>query len=169
VLLVASAWLAGATARAEGEPEILLDVSIARGELRIVEHGRLAAAFRVATGTPGQPTPRGSFPIERVIGNPSYTPGPLAELAGAVAMPPSTRSPLGVAKIPFHGSFQVHGGAYRYAVGMPVTLGCIQLTDDDMSELIGWLSALGALEQGVASPEGEMHHRLRRRVSVRIQ
>ena len=141
---------------------VFIDVELEHFELRATADGITTPVYRVATGTPAHPTPTGRFDLRHWIGNPGYTPGPAARANGAVATRPSRSGPLGYAKIPFFRSFQVHGGAHRYALGAPVTLGCVQLTDDAMRRLEAWLAARGALEAGIETPHGEVRHLFRR-------
>jgi hypothetical protein len=74
-----------------------------------------------------------------------------------------------VAKIPFLGSFQLHGGADRVVVGKPLTLGCVTLTDADMRALIAWLAERGALGAGAPTGTGEVLHRFVRATTLRIE
>jgi hypothetical protein len=131
--------------------DIVLEVDLERFELRALDRGEPGPRIRVATGTPYTPTPRGQYELTRLIANPSYTPGPDARRRGMSATGPSSDGPLGVAKIPFKGAFQLHGGGHRYGAGMPVTLGCVQLTDPDMERLAAWLEQRGALGSSIAS------------------
>ncbi len=131
---------------------IVLDVDLAHFELRVIDRGKPGPRFPVATGTPHTPTPRGHYKLSWFVGNPSFIPGPEARRRGATAVPASSRGPLGIAKIPFRGAFQLHGGAHDYAIGMPVTLGCVELTNSEMNRLTDWLEQNGAL--GASVPGG---------------
>jgi hypothetical protein len=142
VALIAAATLASASGPRD---DIVLDVDLGRFELRALDRGVPGPLFRIAAGTPRTPTPRGRYELTRLIANPAFRPGPEATRRGASPRPPSSDGPLGVAKIPFDGAYQLHGGGHRYAAGMPVTLGCVQLTDEAMQRLAAWLEQRGAL------------------------
>lgn len=166
VLCLAQLGFAAPGSQGEG---IVIEVDLERAELRALDRGEPGPRFRVATGTPHNPTPRGEFQPTRLIANPGFTPGPEARRRGASAAPPSMDGPLGVAKIPFRGAFQLHGGGHRYSVGMPVTLGCVQLTNPQMRELAVWLERRGALGSGIPVRNGgEVVRPFLRTISLRI-
>jgi len=148
---------------------VFVEVDLEAFELRATADGVVSPTHRVATGAPRYPTPTGDFALEHWIGNPTYTPGPVARSKGDLPTPASRSGPLGYAKIPFFRSFQVHGGAHPYALGTPVTLGCVQLTNDAMQELEAWLDARGALEAGTETPRGELRHRFARPTTLIIR
>jgi hypothetical protein len=148
---------------------IVLEVDLDRHELRALDGSAAGPRFAVAAGTPANPTPRGRFALGAVTANPRYRPGPVARAAGAQPHEASEHGPLGVAKIPFLGSFQLHGGADRLAVGKPLTLGCVALTDGDMRELIAWLVERGALGAGSRTGTGEVLHRFVRATTLSIE
>jgi hypothetical protein len=147
---------------------IVLEVDLVRHELRVSDGAQPGPRFAVAAGTPSHPTPRGRFSLDALTANPRYRPGPVARAAGARPREASEHGPLGVAKIPFLGEFQLHGGADRVSVGKPLTLGCVALTDVDMRELIAWLSERGALGAGARTEHGEILHRFVRSTTLRI-
>ena len=169
VLPLSLALFVSLGARGPERADVFLDVDLDRFVMHVVADGVRGPSFRVATGTPMHPTPTGAFELERWIGNPSYTPGPVARERGASATGPSRSGPLGYAKIPFWESFQVHGGASRYAVGLPVTLGCVQLKNADMQQLESWLAARDALEWRGATARGEMLHAFARPTVLHIR
>ena len=154
---------------ASGSADVVFEVDLERSELRVVASGVRGPSFRVATGSPQHPTPIGDFKVARWIGNPTYTPGPEARRRGALPMGASEEGPLGFAKMPFFKAFQVHGGASRYAIGIPSTLGCVQLTNDAMRELSHWLADSGILDQGTVSAQGERIHAFVRPAVIRIR
>jgi len=142
---------------ASGDPGVLLEldrdayVVVAR-DLRAGVNG---PALRVAVGSPGHPTPTGSFPLRQVVHNPGWNPGPTARRAGARPEPPSNEGPLGAAKIPFLGAYALHGGSRPLLLGKPITSGCLRSADPQLLELLAWLGQQGALgtERTLASGE----------------
>jgi hypothetical protein len=162
LVLLAFAPLAGAG----GDPGLLLELDRGGFELRVSDLGSGEAGPRVpvAVGSPGQPTPEGSFPVYWVILNPAWHPGPLAHEAGAEAESPSLSTPMGVAKIPFAeaGTIALHGGGNPLLLGKPVSGGCVRTSDGDMLRVIAWLHLQGALGPAVRKPDGEIHRPFRR-------
>ncbi len=148
---------------------IRIEVSLDRYEMRVVERGRTELRFDISTGMPSTPTPTGGFTLHRVIANPSFSPGPQARRRGAKASRASSRGPLGIAKIPFQGSFLIHAGEDPLAMGKPMTLGCVGLTDDSMGSLLRWLKQRGALDRGRRDARGQLHHSLLRPTYLRIR
>lgn len=149
--------------------DVIFNVDLTTSELSVIASGVRGPRFRVATGSPHHPTPTGEFTVERWIANPTFTPGPVARSRGAKPAPASEHGPLGFAKMPFFESFQVHGGAHRYAVGMPATLGCVELTNDSMRALDAWLAEAGAFDDGVLTAQGERVHAFIRPAVIRIR
>ncbi|HEY8154587.1 MAG TPA: L,D-transpeptidase [Myxococcota bacterium] len=144
---------------AGGDPGVLLEldrdayVVVAR-DLRAGVNG---PALRVAVGSPAHPTPTGSFPLREVVHNPGWSPGPTARRAGARPEPPSKKGPLGAAKIPFQGTYALHGGSRPLLLGKPITLGCLRSADPELLELLTWLGQQGALGAERRLASGELH------------
>ena len=132
--------------------------------------GERAKEFRVAVGSPAHPTPRGRFPLGRVIMRPAWTPGESAAAAGAERSAASLESPMGVAKIPFAqgGAIALHGGGDPDVLGKPVSSGCIRASDADLLRLIAWLHLRGALAETVEAPNGELLRDFQRPARLRI-
>ena len=126
--------------------------------------------LRVVLGSPAHPTPSGVFPLRQVVRNPSWRPGPIARGEGATPEPPSSRGPLGIAKIPFGrgGEFSLHGGGSPILLGKPVSLGCVRLSDADLLALLSWLEERKALTPGV-SARGEVHQKFQRPSRLLVQ
>ena len=168
IILVCAVFLVSLGSGYEGA-DVIFDVDLTKSELSVVASGVRGPSFRVATGSPYHPTPTGEFAVKRWIANPTFTPGPVARSRGAQQAPASENGPLGFAKMPFFESFQVHGGAHRYAIGMPATLGCVELTNASMRALDAWLAEAGALDPAVLTPKGERVHAFRGPALLRIR
>lgn len=130
------------------DPGFRLELDRERYELNVsdLRSGEAAAPIRVVLGSPANPTPSGSFPVSRVILNPSWHPGSLARSAGAEPEPPSLSGPMGVAKLPFAdgGQIALHGGGDPLLLGKPVSGGCVRASDADLLRIIAWLHLRGA-------------------------
>lgn len=141
----------------ERDPGIRIEVDRDAFEIRTVDlaSGELGPDLRVATGSPAHPTPAGRFRLRRVVHAPAWVPGETARAGGARPEPPSTDGPLGIAKIPIHGEVALHGGANRFSVGKPLTLGCLRTTDDEIASLIDWLEQRDALRRKRPASAGD--------------
>lgn len=144
-------------AGSSGDPGLLLELDRESYVVRATDlrSGVEGPPLRVALGSPRQPTPRGSFPLREVVRNPDWDPGPTARAAGATYEPPSDQGTLGVAKIPFSGSYSLHGGARGLLLGKPITLGCLRSADPELLDLLAWLTERGALGRERESENGE--------------
>jgi hypothetical protein len=163
LLLLVGVGLVGS---GRGDPGILLRLDRESFELDAsdLRDGVAGPRLRVVLGSPAHPTPRGEYALERVVRNPAWWPGPTARAAGARPLPPSSDTPMGVAKIPFGsaGVFALHGGAIPLLLGKPVSGGCIRAADEDLAALLTWLEGRDSLRGPRGEPEGEIHQRFRR-------
>jgi hypothetical protein len=164
--------LCGALLGAGADPGVRVRIDLARFELTATDGLRPdhTLVLRVATGSPAHGTPRGRFRPWLVVRNPAWRPGPSARARGAEPLPPSERTPMGVAKIVLdRDGFALHGGADPLLIGKPVSLGCVRLSDADMLALLDWLDAAGALARPRAAPGGELHQALVRKIAFEIE
>jgi hypothetical protein len=145
------------------------DVDLERYRLEVREPGGKRVSFPVSIGSPAHPTPRGTFSIERLIQRPAWSPGREARRHGQRATPASYDGPMGIAKMPFRGAYAVHGGANPLALGKPLTLGCVRLSDQSMHELIGWLESRAALSGSAQQASGEILVRFQEPAALRIR
>lgn len=155
---LATALLVSLLLGAGTDPGVLLELDREQFELTVRDLRRAADGprLRVVLGSPGHPTPAGSFPLYRVIRNPRWTPGALARDAGAQRTLPSRHGPMGVAKIPFAaGGIALHGAADPLLLGKPVSLGCVRLADGELLALLDWLKLRSVLGPQRRSPDGE--------------
>jgi hypothetical protein len=171
VRILAVLGVCGALLGAGDDPGVQVRIDLARFELAALDlrAGGEPLVLAVATGTPANPTPTGRFRPWVVVRNPAWRPGPSARVRGAEAAEASEHTPMGIAKIPLDSQgFTLHGGADPLLLGKPVSLGCVRLADADMLALLGWLERAGALAAPRATPGGELHQALRRRVTFEV-
>jgi len=152
---------------------LVMEIESARFELRVRDgrDGREGPTIRVALGSPGQATPTGRFPLERIILSPSWRPGVLARETGARPEPASLDTPMGAVKIPFasNGVIALHGGGDRKALGKPISAGCVRATDADLLRIIAWLDERDALGGARALGSGEIHRRFQRPIELVVR
>jgi len=157
---------------AAGDPGLRVRIDLSRFELRATDPRgeREPLELPVATGSPAHPTPHGRFRPWVVVRYPAWQPGPIARSMGAQPQDASDDTPMGIAKIPLSSSgLALHGGADPLLLGKPVSLGCVRLADADMLRLLEWLDGAGALTAPLRSASGELHQRLRRRVTFEVR
>jgi hypothetical protein len=167
LLLCGSALLGAAR-----DPGIRLELDLAHFELRArdLRDGSAGPVLRVVTGSPAHPTPTGTFPLHRVVRNPSWTPGPMARSRGAREIAASSDGPLGVAKIPFGpAGFGLHGGAKRLLLGKPASLGCVRALDAELLALLDWLEDRGALGARRSNDDGEITQPIARPARIHVR
>lgn len=165
MLLPCSASAGGAR-----DPGILLELD--RDLHRVVVHdlktGETGPDLVVATGSPSHATPAGEFSLYHVILNPHWNPGEVARSLGAEVIPPSASGPMGIAKIPFSGSYFLHGGGSRYAVGKSVSLGCLRASDRGIQDLLDWLHEQRVLGATKTRKDGQQSQSFTRPVKLII-
>ncbi len=158
---------------AEGTAPLIMEIESTTFELRVRDgrDGRIGPTIRVALGSPGQSTPTGRFPLERIILSPSWRPGVLAKETGAQPEPASLETPMGAVKIPFAagGVIALHGGGDRKALGKPISAGCVRATDADLLRVVAWLDERDALADARALRSGEIHRRFQRPIELVVR
>lgn len=152
---------------------LLMEIESDRFVLRVRDplDGGQGPTIRVALGSPGQSTPTGRFPLERIILSPSWRPGVMAKETGAQPEPASLETPMGAVKIPFasNGVIALHGGGDRKALGKPISAGCVRATDADLLRVIAWLDERNALAGARELGSGEIHRRFQRPVELVVR
>lgn len=156
-LLVSFSVLLGLPVFARADAGILLELdrSDYRVHVRDLATGEIGPTVQVAVGSPAHPTPAGRYRLYTVIRDPDWEPGETARRYGAERIPASPDGPLGVAKIPFFDAYALHGGANRFTVGKPVSLGCVRAMNEALEGLLDWLDGQGALGRVGRNDAGE--------------
>ncbi len=152
---------------------LVMEIESTTFELRIRDgrDGGQGPTIRVALGSPGQSTPTGRFPLERIILSPSWRPGVVAKETGALPEPASLETPMGAVKIPFAagGVIALHGGGDHKALGKPISAGCVRATDADLLRVVAWLDERNALADARELQSGEIHRRFLRPVELVVR
>ena len=157
----------------ETSSDIVIEIETSTFEMRVRDErdGEFGPTIRVALGSPGQSTPTGAFPLERIILSPSWRPGGTAKLTGAEAESASLNTPMGAVKIPFalNGAIAVHGGGDERVLGKRISAGCVRATDADLLRLIAWLDGRDALSAATELQNGEIHREFRRSIQIVVR
>jgi lipoprotein-anchoring transpeptidase ErfK/SrfK len=173
--LFCTASFAFAAARADSDEagNLVMLIESSTFQLSVLDsrNGERSPTIRVALGSPGQATPTGRFPLERVILSPSWRPGVVARRAGAEPELASLDTPMGAVKIPFaaNGVIALHGGGDQRVLGKPVSAGCVRATDADLLRVVAWLDRRNALASTRQAQNGEFHRRFRRPVELVVR
>jgi lipoprotein-anchoring transpeptidase ErfK/SrfK len=106
-----------------------LIVSIPDRKLAVVENDEVVQVFAVAVGSPGTPSPTGTFTIVNRVVNPTYYhPGK------AIAAGP--RNPIGTRWIGLsQKGYGIHGTDEPASIGYARSHGCIRLRNSDVERL----------------------------------
>jgi lipoprotein-anchoring transpeptidase ErfK/SrfK len=152
---------------------IVMELESSTFELHVrdARDGMQGPTIRVALGSPGQSTPTGAFPLERIILSPSWRPGVMAKLTGAEPEEASLNTPMGAVKIPFamNGVIALHGGGDERSLGKRISAGCIRATDADLLRIVAWLDGQDALTAATEVQNGEIHRRFRRPIQLVVR
>lgn len=116
----------------------VLIVDVSERRLRLYKNGRLEKKFRVAVGTPGHPTPKGTWKIVRKVKWPTWTnPAPNGWGANMPAyIGPGPSNPLGTRALYLNASgIRIHGTSKRSSIGTAASHGCMRMLREDIEEL----------------------------------
>ncbi|MGH7856055.1 MAG: L,D-transpeptidase family protein, partial [Candidatus Binatia bacterium] len=105
--------------------------------LDLYEDGKVARAYRVATGTGGYPTPAGLFRITAMRRNPSWgNPGTPWAANLPPYIPPGRNNPLGTRAMNLSVSgIRIHGTPEANSIGSNASHGCIRMHMREAEEL----------------------------------
>jgi lipoprotein-anchoring transpeptidase ErfK/SrfK len=116
--------------------ELGVVVDLSKRQLDIRVNGELAGTYEVAVGQPGHRTPRGTYPLSRVIWNPAWVPPDRAWARDEEHTPPGDPdNPMGRVKIYFDDLYYIHGTYATETLGEPVSHGCIRMRNEDAMRL----------------------------------
>jgi lipoprotein-anchoring transpeptidase ErfK/SrfK len=103
--------------------------------------GKLVAFYPASIGSEEKPAPSGSYKVERVAQNPSYTYNPKYKFKGVKSEKPFTikpgpNNPVGAVWIDLSlESYGIHGTPEPSKVGKTYSHGCVRLTNWDVKQL----------------------------------
>lgn len=117
-------------------------IRLSENQLYVYKGMKLDRTYPIATGSPGFPTPRGSFEIVDKTENPSWTnPDPTGWGAGLPAyIPPGPGNPLGTRAMYLDApGIRIHGTYDLGSIGTYASHGCIRMTIADSEELYSFI------------------------------
>ena len=125
-----------------GEKVGKIVVEKAQHALRALDkEGKLVAFYPASIGSEEKPAPSGSYKVERVAQNPSYTYNPKYKFKGVKSDKPFTikpgpNNPVGAVWIDLSlESYGIHGTPEPSKVGKTYSHGCVRLTNWDVKQL----------------------------------
>lgn len=133
------AFSAGSREPAEEGPlseTLSLEVDLSERTLSVVERGEVVRSYPVTVGSRGHPTPEGSFRIDWIVWNPSWTPPDSEWARGKKALEPGPGNPMGRVKMFFRRpAYYVHGTDAAEEIGEAASHGCVRMLNGDVIEL----------------------------------
>jgi lipoprotein-anchoring transpeptidase ErfK/SrfK len=115
-------------------------VTVSRDDkrVRVFRRGELVRTYNVAVGEPKYPTPVGSFVVQSMQKNPTWTVPNSAwagDLAGKVIKGGDPQNPLVARWIGFNGSVGFHGTKSADSLGRAASHGCVRMAPGDVTDL----------------------------------
>lgn len=169
---------AAATRPVERIADFSLLVDLSERTLYVMSGDDVVRRFPVAVGAQGYATPSGSFRIQRMIWNPSWTPPASAWARNETAKGPGEPgNPMGRVKIFFREpDYYIHGTNLTSSLGNARSHGCIRLRNIDAVELAKMVMVHGGSDRGedwyrqtIASATTSRTVTLGRPVTVRVR
>ena len=105
--------------------------------------GTLKRTYSVATGQPAWPTPNGTFYVQWMTKNPTWTPPDSPWAAGAKPIPPGPNNPVGMRWIgTSYPGVGIHGvpPSEDDSIGTYASHGCIRMHEWDVEQLYAWVT-----------------------------
>jgi lipoprotein-anchoring transpeptidase ErfK/SrfK len=136
-------WLAAAQGLAPGmlhrsNAPVRLEADLSRRELIVRRGGDVIAAYGIAIGRPGHPTPVGDFAIRMIVWNPGWVPPPGEAWAkGKIPREPGDpANPMQGVKIYFRPpTYFIHGTNDPESIGSAASHGCIRMAPEEAADL----------------------------------
>lgn len=116
---------------------LTLKVVVDRGtkQLTLYRSGKAVKTYGVAVGSPKYPTPAGSFAIQNMQKDPTWTPPDSDWAKDAKPIGPGPDNPLGTRWMAIDGTVGIHGTNNPASIGFSVSHGCIRMRIPDVEEL----------------------------------
>lgn len=112
-------------------------ISRSRTTLTLYNGSKVEKTFRCAVGTPGHPTPLGSWKVVNKRYMPSWSnPGSAWAASMPAYIPPGPGNPLGTRALDLDASgIRIHGTSANYSIGTAASHGCIRMHMWDVENL----------------------------------
>jgi lipoprotein-anchoring transpeptidase ErfK/SrfK len=120
------------------EPPLTLHADLGARIITAMSGDTKIKTYQVAVGQDRYPTPTGTFHIEKIVWNPSWTPPPDAKWARGKSAkgPGDPGNPMKVVKIFFHDpDYYIHGTDDVDSLGDAASHGCLRMAPDDVADL----------------------------------
>ncbi len=110
-------------------------VDRARNTLTLYRLGSVVKSWGVATGSAEYPTPAGSYSIQSMQKDPTWTPPDSPWAKDAKPIGPGPDNPLGTRWMAINGTVGIHGTNNPSSIGYSVSHGCIRMRIPDVEAL----------------------------------
>jgi lipoprotein-anchoring transpeptidase ErfK/SrfK len=143
---------AGTTKAPADAPPRSLEISTDESLLRVLENGKLIAAFPVTVGSERLPAPKGSWKVKVIASLPDFRWDEKMLKEGersdnAITLPPGPRNPVGVYWMGLNkDGIGVHGTDSPWTIGRSASHGCIRLANWDAVKVAGMIAPGVAVE-----------------------
>ncbi len=149
---VSTAWfIAGLCAASPGFARVMIDVDLGAQRMRVASPSGASYDWPISSGSPGHPTPRGTF-------------WPVALYRMTHSYPKYDNEPMPFT-IVFFSDYAIHGSSDVEALGRPVSHGCVRLATDNAEMLFTLVQHEGAIiriEGETPAPERDFGYRMDR-------
>ena len=149
-LAVTPAVAAPLTTEPDPEPSARIEVDLSERKLYVYHNGSVMNTFDVAVGTAENPTPTGSFTIDRIIWNPAWVPPDADWAKGKTRKEPGDPdNPMQGAKIFFkYPDYYIHGTNAPQTLGSAASHGCVRMDEADVENLAEFIQKVGGADRG---------------------
>ncbi len=124
---------------------LTMEASLSERKLRLMRDGEVIKSYDVAVGADAHPTPQGTFTVQKIVWNPSWTPPDVKWANGLSAKGPGhPANPMKVVKIFFsEPDYYIHGTGAINSLGEAASHGCLRMNPKEAGEV-----ALLVMENG---------------------
>ncbi|NER29833.1 MAG: L,D-transpeptidase [Symploca sp. SIO1C4] len=118
------------------QPSLVLQVSLIKKRVAVIQNGSTIAEYPIATGKPGWETPMGTYPVIDMRKNPTWQ----HPITGEI-VPPGERNPMGTRWLAFvevgggSGVIGFHGTNNPSSIGTASSHGCLRMLNQDIEAL----------------------------------
>jgi hypothetical protein len=134
VALLSTFGCASAAAQSPAQPRfsdpLRFVVNVPAFRLDVYENGYLTTSYPVTVGQPREPTPIGTYKLQKVVWNPWWHP-PYNRRPKDKVTPPGPKNPMGKVKLYFADLYYLHGTPKEHEIGSPASRGCVRLRNED--------------------------------------
>ena len=140
----------GSSAAADATAPLALRAELSTRTITVTAADQTVRTYKVAVGQDKYPTPIGTFNIQKIVWNPSWTPPDSKWAKGKSAKGPGDPgNPMKVVKIFFQDpDYYIHGTDDVDSLGDAASHGCLRMAPDDVADLAKMIMEHGGQPRG---------------------